>query len=297
MPVPVIDPYSKLKRMYDLPKTHWLYACFLAVTLVSVTLCDTDVFASERFNDAAQMQPSDRTPSVVASGVGEHSVVASWRSAIAADDLNRLKTLLAKAPEARLLDITAPNGKSVLMVAAKRGDSTFVRLLVASGVDVSKQTSTRGNALMFAALGGHVDVSQFLVEQGVPIDAQGDNGWTALTIAVAKGHNDLLRWLIEQGADINTPDIYRWTPLMRAINNQQHDSAEILLDSADVLLDMRDEAGNTALHHAVIMKNHRLVRRLVLAGANAGVVNDGNFLPRQLLPDDDTAAKMLPWLQ
>ncbi len=236
-------------------------------------------------------------PHLLAKDSVNASVLAAWRSAIAADDLNRLKTLLNQAPEAGLLDISAPNGKNVLMVAAKRGDIGLVRLLVSAGVNVHTQTVTRGNALMFAALGGQLDVAKFLVDQGIALNAQGDNGWSALTIAVAKGHNELLRWLIDQGADFNVPDIYQWTPLMRAINNEQEESADILLDTAGVLLDEQDEAGNTALHHAVIMKNSRLVERLVASGADTQVANLGDYLPRQLLSDDAVGRVMRQWLE
>lgn len=223
--------------------------------------------------------------------------LAAWRSAIAADDLDQLKTLLNRSPDTGLLDVVAPNGKNVLMVAAKRGDTGFVRLLFAAGVDIKTRTITRGNALMFAALGGHVDVAQFLVARGVALNAQGDNGWSALTIAVAKGHERLLRWLIQQGADFNAPDIYQWTPLMRAINNDQEGSVSILLATPGIALDAQDEAGNTALHHAVMMKNETLVARLVEMGADTQLVNAGNHLPRQLLPSDGTHQTLLRWLQ
>ncbi len=237
------------------------------------------------------------SPVAIAVEPPEDRTVAAWRSAIAADDLDQLKMLLNQSPKAGLLDIAAPNGKNVLMVAAKRGDIGFVRLLAAAGVNTKTRTVTRGNALMFAALGGHVDVAEFLVDGGVSLNAQGDNGWSALTIAVAKGHETLLQWLIKQGADFNAPDIYQWTPLMRAINNEQDASVSILLDTPGIALNAQDEAGNTALHHAVIVKNEALVARLVGMGADTQLVNAANHLPQQLLPSDGTYQTLLRWLQ
>lgn len=230
-------------------------------------------------------------------GASQVSLAARWRQAIANDRSERFRALLdetdrtvnpsagagvksARAeqgasltPQA-LVRLTDGSGRSALMVACKQGDLPLVRSLVALGADLQARTHTGGTPFMFAALGNHRTVAEWLLARGADLQAAGDNGWTASMIAAAKGYAELLDWLITAGADISRPDVYGFTPLMRAVDNQHTDAVATLLSAAvQADVNARDEAGNTALHHAVAGGRIALVEQLLAHGAGTDLAN------------------------
>lgn len=206
----------------------------------------------------------------------------AWRSAIINDDTEELRALLTENDPHSLLTITANNGKSALMVAAKKGDETLAKQLVRMGVDVNETTETQGTPFMFAVLGNHQGIAKWLLDQGADIDRVGSNGWTALTIAAAKGQVANLQWLIGQGANAQVRDVYRFTPLLRAVDNGYMEAAEVLLSLVGTDVNARDEYDNTALHHAVSAGNIEMVALLLEHDADPSLLNREGVSPADI---------------
>ncbi|MFK7860115.1 MAG: ankyrin repeat domain-containing protein [Granulosicoccus sp.] len=203
----------------------------------------------------------------------------SWISAISSDDTEKLASLLSENDSRLLLSITAGNGKSALMVAAKKGDLKLAKSLVRAGADVNEITDTQGTPFMFAILGGHQHVAQWLLNQGADINTVGSNGWTALTIAAAKGQVRLLQWLITEGAHSQVRDVYRFTPLLRAVDNGYVEAAAVLLSLVETDVNAQDEYDNTALHHAVSSGNLPMVSLLLEHRADPHIANRDGISP------------------
>ncbi|MFK8082436.1 MAG: ankyrin repeat domain-containing protein [Granulosicoccus sp.] len=201
------------------------------------------------------------------------SAKLSWISAISSDDAQQLSALLSENDSSLLLGITASNGKSALMVAAKKGDLKLAKSLIRAGADVNETTDTQGTPFMFAILGGHQPVAQWLITQGADINTVGSNGWTALTIAAAKGQVRLLQWLISEGAHSQVRDVYRYTPLLRAVDNGYVEAAAVLLSLVETDVNAQDEYDNTALHHAVSAGNMPMVNLLLEHHADPHIAN------------------------
>lgn len=210
------------------------------------------------------------------------SVKQAWVSAISSDDASKLLSLLLKHNPDLLHPLVASNGKSALMVAAKKGHQQLAEQLIELGVDVNESTDTQGTPFMFAVLGGHQDLAQWLLDQGADIDTVGSNGWTALTIAAAKGNVHLLQWLINQGAQTQMRDVYRFTPFMRAVDNGYTEAAAVLLSLVETNVNARDELDNTALHHAVSAANQAMVDLLIEHKADPSLVNQQGISPLNL---------------
>lgn len=203
----------------------------------------------------------------------------SWMSAISNDDSRKLATLLSENDPRSLLSITASNGKSALMVAAKKGDLSLAKALVRAGADVNETTDTQGTPFMFAVLGGHQNLAKWLLVRGADINMVGSNGWTALTIAAAKGQVHLLQWLISEGANTQVRDVYRYTPLLRAVDNGYVEAAAVLLSLVETDVNAQDEYDNTALHHAVSSGNLSMVSLLLEHNADPEIANRDGVSP------------------
>ena len=118
---------------------------------------------------------SDSTDLVVLTSTVEQA----WISAIGSDRIDRLIQLGQTHALSSLLELTAINGKSALMVAAKKGDVGFATTLVDHGANVHDTTVTNGTAFMFAILGNQREMVEWLHEAGSDINVVGSNGWTA----------------------------------------------------------------------------------------------------------------------
>ena len=146
---------------------------------------------------------------------------------------------------------------------------------------------------MFAVLGNHSDIVNRLLEEGVDVNAQGSNGWSALTIAAAKGYSGMITLLSTSGADINATDVYRWSPLMRAVDNGHDEVVDRMLSLDNLNLLQQDEAGNTALHYAVVHNNVRIAKALLAAGADPDIENLQQQTPRELVLSRSAAAELV----
>jgi len=85
--------------------------------------------------------------------------------------------------------------------AVKRARSERVRTLLASGVDINKRYGRNRTLLHIAADRGNVQEAELLVLQGANMNAQDSNGDTPLHIAVTNGRYAMVQFLMEAGAD------------------------------------------------------------------------------------------------
>ena len=221
-----------------------------------------------------------------------------WIKAISNDDVDLLQVLLAKSAQSNsLLESTAPNGKTALMVASKKGDMALVKALLGSGASVNTVTKTGGNAFMFAVLGNHIDIAKWLRAQKANIYAAGSNGWSAATIAAAMGHTEILKWLTTLDAPIDAPDVYRFTPLMRAVDNGHYEAAKLLLETNAVDVNAADEWQNTALHFVIANKNIELLELLLQQGAAINKANRDGITPASMLSQWPEAQQLVDRFQ
>lgn len=216
----------------------------------------------------------------------------SWVSAIGNDRSEQILALTRQFDLNTLLGFTAPNGKTALMVASKKGHLPLAKALVAGGASVHDLTLTNGTAFMFAVLGDQRELAQWLYEQGADIDVVGSNGWTALTIAAAKGNDALLQWLISLNANAQVRDVYRYTPMLRAAENGNLHSVRLLLDLPDTDINAQDEYDNTALHHAVAAGNVPMIQLLLSKGAKPELANRQGVTAAQMADRNNELAEL-----
>ena len=91
-------------------------------------------------------------------------------------------------------------GYTPLLFAARVGDLSSAKLLVAAGADVNDQPPYGTSVTVVAAHSGHADVAAFLLEQGADPNAD-DAGYTALHAAILHKDATLVRALLDHGAD------------------------------------------------------------------------------------------------
>jgi ankyrin repeat protein len=165
------------------------------------------------------------------------------------------------------------DNQTPLMLAARGGSLPIVQALVKAGARVNEREKLRGQtALMWAIAAGSGEVVDLLIANKAEVDiraastdwgnqitseprAQYRNtgGLTPLLFAARFGCAPCAKSLLAAGADINRPTPEGVTPLMNAIDNNQYEVANLLLDAgADPHL--ADWWGRTALYLSADMR-------------------------------------------
>jgi serine/threonine protein kinase len=91
-------------------------------------------------------------------------------------------------------------GQTSLMGAAKLGQVSLVRNLLARGAEVNEKDEEGRTALGFAAANGHIAVVRLLLDHGTEVNDKDNQGRTPLTVAEARGHANVVELLRQFGA-------------------------------------------------------------------------------------------------
>lgn len=210
-----------------------------------------------------------------------------------------VELLLAHGADA---EVTDGDGVSPLHIAARRGEESIVGLLLAAAAsDPRDREGNRpihyaayfGKAAAFqrlwrpgtelaanhagqtllhhAAHGGDVTILRLLLEEAIDMDRVDRDGRTALHFATLKTHRAAAALLLERGADRRIPDVDGNTAIH--LSAASDDPLLMRLFLSRSMLDVRDRAGNTPLHHAAGWGRVENVRLLLAAGAAPGLKN------------------------
>lgn len=169
------------------------------------------------------------------------------------------------------IDELTPTGDfNALILAADRGHSRIVKILLDKGADTSIAGQDDFTALHASVQEGHLAVTKLLVKAGAGLEAVTRNRSTPLHLAAGEGHWETLSVLLEAGANPNRQRVDGATPLCLAVQRGCEDAVKALLRAqADPLLARSSSSGATALTAGISIPSPRIVRLLVDAGADA----------------------------
>lgn len=187
------------------------------------------------------------------------------------------------------------SGATMLMLAAKHGDTARCKELIASRASVHKVDSDGHSALHHACINDQADAVDILLKHKADCDAPNNNGDSPLCIAAASNSTGSVTRLLAAGADaqarnkagLRAPDVAQTfavqdmlhaeiarqlhVPLVAAVSSGDNVEARRLLQSrADV--NKKAEDGRTALHHAAMRGEQDLVRELAKARADVNAL-------------------------
>ena len=152
--------------------------------------------------------------------------------------------------------------------AAKRGDKTAIRTLIAQKVDVNTAEPDGTTALFYAADRGDVEAVDLLLAANANVKAANRYGVTPLSVAAVNGNAVLLQRMLKAGADPNVALPGGETALMTASRSGTPETIRALI-AAGADVNAKDKVrGQTALMWAAIDNNVPVIKELVKAGAD-----------------------------
>lgn len=167
------------------------------------------------------------------------------------------------------VNLTSTADESALMEAVSVENEKLVKMLIAAGANVNYKDSEARTAYSYAAKSGNKNLKKILVENGADPTLgvrkyQDEYGESAFFQAAADGRTDVVEAMLADGMNVNAVNTGGMSALMRATEDSTVDS---LLDAgADV--NLKDNAGFTALIWAAAFRRKNHVEKLLAAGSD-----------------------------
>ena len=174
------------------------------------------------------------------------------------------------------IDQANPSGATPLMVAAFRGHTNVVSILLNKGASTSGVDDDGFSALHATAEFGRVAVAKLLVKAEADLEAKTfTKGSTPLHLAAQQGYWEVVKVLIEAGANPNSRGLDGSTPLYRAAKGGHVGAVKVLLRAeADPLLvgELATSEGPSAIPLNIAAQDGHLgvVRELIQKHGVAG---------------------------
>lgn len=216
------------------------------------------------------------------------------------------------------VEIDTPNisGKTPLHQAVEFHKNEYIQWLMENGANANAQNKD-GDSPFFMAVtqGGGSDKYESMREYGSPDFGQTNNRGESLlyeAIRMMSSINDtnlnLFKLLLEDGADLNQPSIYydNEVTTIDVLAQKPSDLLKIALDSGQLNVNQKDNAGNTILHKVCdydsnheehkAKETYRKVKLLLAAGADANAINGNEETPMMLASKDGLKTKTVELL-
>ncbi|KAI3362349.1 hypothetical protein L3Q82_012649, partial [Scortum barcoo] len=191
-------------------------------------------------------------------------------AAVEHGEVEKVASLLAKkGASAVKLD---SEGKSALHVAAARGQTDCLSIILAHGADLSITDAAGLNPLHLAARNNYIECCKKLIQSKCPTDAVDSSGKAALHHAAASGNIQIVQLLCELKSPINLKDADGLTPLLLSAKHGHVEVCSILLDCG-AEINASDNSGRTALMLASESSSVSVVEVLVQRRADLSAVD------------------------
>jgi ankyrin repeat protein len=235
----------------------------------------------------------------------KEDLIAKAFKAIEVNDIATLKILIQ---DKEVLNATYwGDSSNLLSHAVLNQREEAVRVLLASGIDIERETQGGFTALMdacfkgnrhifkmlidkgallkpsdslirMAAIGGNVQIARYLVDHGLPLDVKDSEGQGPLHFALENGHQGMANFLLKHDR--------RLGGMPNLINSAAHGGNIDLVKLSLKLgqsIDSQDRLGWTPLHIAAFEKNFDLANFLIKKGASPNIPSKQNYETRQHL--------------
>ncbi|XP_034972872.1 ankyrin repeat domain-containing protein 24 [Zootoca vivipara] len=236
---------------------------FLGGTMKQICFCAASSFASQdwskndekllqavEYNDAERVASLLVRKSLVSTKLDSEGKSA-FHLAATKGNTDCLEVMLAHGADAMTTD---GSGYTALHLSAKHGHPQCVSKLLQASCPVDVADSHGRTALHHAAVNGCISCLEILCDFKAPLNTKDKDGATPLTLAAKMSHSELCRYLLHRGAAVNTRDQRGRTALMVACENGSVETVEVLVHGG-ARVGLVDATGHDAAHYGAAVGN------------------------------------------
>ncbi|KAF4521454.1 hypothetical protein B566_EDAN001751 [Ephemera danica] len=184
-------------------------------------------------------------------------------------------------------DVNTPDAETVTLLhwAAINNRKEIIKYYINLGAVVDAiGGELQSTPLHWATRQGHLGAVVLLMQYGADPSLRDGEGCSCVHLAAQFGHTAVVAYLVAKGVNVNMQDRNGMTPLMwSAYKVTSLDPTRLLLTfgASSSVQDRVHE--NTALHCAILAKNHTAVTTLIEHGASLEIPNAQGMTPYSLL--------------
>jgi len=161
-------------------------------------LSNVSIYSKSAVSFAAQRGRYDAVKLLLEAGADASDQWAGLMQAIACEDVENVKVLLAQNPDLSARDCWS---RTPWLLSLEVGKLETAKLLLSAGADRSDRGHCGQTPLMYPIENDKTEVLEWLIEQGFDIEATDDFNTTPLILAAECGATDCVRILLENGAN------------------------------------------------------------------------------------------------
>lgn len=192
-------------------------------------------------------------------------------------------------------DVNKPDNETVTLLhwAAINNRQEIIRYFISKGAVVDAVGGELlATPLHWATRQGHLGSVTLLMQYGADPSLRDGEGCSCIHLAAQFGHTAIVAYLVAKGVNPNMQDRNGMTPLMWSAHKVNSLDPTRLLLTFGACTTVQDKyKQNTALHWAILSKNHTAVSTLVMQGASLDIANAQGKTPYSMLVND----KCAPW--
>ncbi|XP_064833800.1 ankycorbin-like [Oncorhynchus masou masou] len=197
-----------------------------------------------------------------------------------------LAVMLAHGADTSVIDAS---GFSALHLAAKNNHQECAKKLIQSKCVLDTLDCSGKTALHHAAASGNIVIVQTLCEHKCPVNVRDMDGLSPLLLSARHAHADVCSSLLDWGADINACDKNGRTAVMLASESSSMSVAEVLVQRGAVLQAV-DSLGHDVLHYAKLSGSSEI--RAVLTAELHSAHSDSDTPKSPKSPQHDQVARL-----
>ncbi|KAK3186393.1 hypothetical protein K4F52_004931 [Lecanicillium sp. MT-2017a] len=155
------------------------------------------------------------------------------------------------------------DGMNSLQSAANEAPLELLEVLLAHGADPHHVDDQGHTVAMSAVYNKDIKVLERLLEAGADGEAKCMHGETPLIVAARNGNVAAVKSLVASGADIKAQDAWGFQAVMTAAMIGNLEELDYLLNQGAFDVNEQDPDGRTALYHAAREGNHQCIKALL----------------------------------
>ncbi len=162
------------------------------------------------------------------------------------------------------------NGQGNIDIASaiETGSLEEVNMLLEKNQDIKNNKQSLNIFMGMAGVYGHINIAQEFIKLGADVDTKDTWGNSYMLMSVIRKQANLVELLVKSGANPNVENRMGVPVLILAVMEGDLETIKVLVESPKILIDAKDNLGQTALMHASHKNFTQIVDILLTGGAD-----------------------------